>query len=130
MSDKPATETTTETVLSRSQLRGKIFSAKTEKKTVNFMGAEVELRQPGIGQVLEARQAFSDDLKRGTVNMLIKYTYVPGSDEKVFEEADFDAILELPFNADFNNLSSELNKLMGLSIEVSEVALEGAAKSD
>lgn len=98
---------------SRDELRAKIFGTKTDTARVAFNGAEVEIRQPTLGEILSIQNASKDDIATATVDMLIKYTYMPDSDIRVFEFADREALLSLPFNKDLQNLSQTMNRLIG-----------------
>ena len=74
----------------------------------------VEVRQPSIG---ERNEVFSKNLGSGDVNlelilyMAMKQTYVPGTNERVFEPADYDTLKDQPaggFVDQFGNAALEL----------------------
>jgi hypothetical protein len=97
----------------RDQLRTAIFSNNAvATKRIMFFDAEIEIRQPSTGEVLATKD--DDNSQRGLVSILVRYAYVPGTNEKVFEEADADAILALPFGPDMlrvNEAIAELTKI-------------------
>lgn len=120
----------TGTTPTRDQIRGQIFAKKADSKLVEFMGASVEVRQPALGESLSAGELTdSEDKKVQTVQMFIQYVYVPGTNERVFEDTDFDNILALPFGADFRRLIDSLNELMGINAQTLEAKAKVAEKS-
>lgn len=121
-------DTTTETKMSlRDQIRKNVFDAKPEVRAVeDFFGSTVELRQPELGVVLNMRK---DDETSQVARMLIDYTYVPGTDEKVFEEADVDAIQKIPFGPQMKNYIDQMNTLLGVDPVKTEDAIKDATKS-
>lgn len=95
---------------SRNELRKAIFAARPVRtKLVMFYGQQIEIRQPKMGDILAAQA--QDDREQGIINILISYAYVPGTDEKVFEEGDADAIKEMGFGADFTAVSQAFAEL-------------------
>lgn len=116
----------------RDQIRAKILGAKAKVDTTELYGAQVEIRQPSLDVIMDARQAIfngDSDLKTQTIDVLINYVFVPGTTEHVFEEADREALLELPFDNDLNKLSEKINSLMGLNAKVIDQAIEDNSKS-
>lgn len=104
----------------RDNIRAKIFASKDfAEEVVDFFGEKIILRQPSLSQVLEVQN--SEDRKSAVIDTLIKYAYVPdesgkkASAEKVFEEADNDSLLTLPFGADFLRVSNALEKLTNVN---------------
>lgn len=98
----------------RDELRAKIFAAH-ERKFLNvmFMGAEIEIRQPKLGDIINARE--EENRQAALIKTLVTYAFVPGTDEKVFEEADADALLELPFGNDFLEVNKAIEKLTDIN---------------
>lgn len=76
-------------------------------------GIEVELRQPTIGALSRSAMQAEKDKVPPTVRTLIEYCYVPGTDDKVFEDADADVLSDLPTGA----WLSKLNEVVGRLIE-------------
>lgn len=104
----------------RKQLRDKIFTsdrAKPKSETLEFFGADVELRQPTIGRILDLRDAAKEDSKFAAMQMIIEYTYVPGTNERVFDEADLDALLGMPFGEDMTRMHQAIAKLTNINVE-------------
>jgi hypothetical protein len=102
----------------RSEIREALFSNirdKAKSKNVILFGQEIELRQPSLGTILDAQQ--EPDRKKGMVHMLVNYAYVPGTDEHVFEEGDYDDIMQLPFGDDLTRLQTAIGELTGINVE-------------
>ena len=94
----------------RGELRAAIFkSVPQKKKVIEFRGQMIEIRQPKLADILEAQN--EPDRTKGVIDTLIRYAYVPGSEEKVFEEADADSFREMAFGKDFINVNQALEEL-------------------
>ncbi len=102
---------------SRDELRSKIFSH-TERRSqlVTVFGAEIEVRQPTIGVIMEVRE--KGDAIDNMVHMLVNYCFVPGTDVNVFEPGDKDALLAKPWGPDFSDLNKAVADLTGVSLAV------------
>jgi hypothetical protein len=99
----------------REQVRASIFSAKQLRKvTVEFFGAEIEVRQPTLEDIVETASA---DNRSTTINTLIRYAYVPGTDERVFDDTDADSLAKLPFDANFKRVVDALEQLTNISFQ-------------
>lgn len=94
----------------RNDLRTRLFSIKPKTKIITVNGQEIEVRQPPVKAILDS--ADPENRKASIVRMIINYCYVPGTDEKVFEDADFDTILEMPFGSDWMALSTAIDDLV------------------
>lgn len=122
----PQTEPETSAPMSRVDIRNKIFDAKPESLQVEFFGTKIEIRQPTLGVMLEMRRNSIDD---ASVAMLMSYTYVPDTDEKVFETADEEPLRGLPFGPDMQRISQAVNKLLGTDMGGIDTLVEDARKS-
>lgn len=111
MTDQPIT---TEEL--RREIRNKILQAKPEVRQLNLFGADVELRQPPLKEIMEFQQ--SGDTTDAAARMVQRYVFVPGTDMRVFEEADLESILGIPFGKDMQALQEAINDLTGIEIEV------------
>ena len=92
---------------------------KTKTKIVEFFGQEIELRQPSM-EVIMNMQASEGDRAASMANMIINYSYVPGTLERIFEEADAEALTALPFGADVQRIQRAINELTSLDIKAAE----------
>lgn len=99
--------------MSRDSIRTAIFAEKVSRSVVTLdNGAEVEVRDGNVGDMLDAISV--DDVKKRVARLLINSCYVPGTEEKVFEEADFDSLMELPANGVYKKLMDAVNERANL----------------
>jgi len=117
-------------VLTRDQIRAALIGKKHKGNTelVTLFGTEIELRQPTLGTILDARA--EDDEKTRTANVFIDYAYVPGTDERVFEDTDRDTILNWPFNEDLVEVQVVIAKLTGVDLADIMEEIEGDPLED
>jgi len=98
---------------SRDSIRAGVFASRqVKKKVVKFFGCTIEIRQPQLADILQARQEGEKD---GVIGILIDHAYVPGTDQKLFEDTDKAALLQLPFGQDFVDVSSALEELTNVN---------------
>ena len=103
----------------RKAIRSKIFSAQAMKPAsiiTQFNGADIEVRQPTVGTILDFRQAEDGDRKQMMIDMFIRYCFVPGTDEAVFEEGDLADLVQMPFGKDYTNLQEVISKLSNVNL--------------
>jgi hypothetical protein len=101
-----------------SPLRQKIFSSektKRQARTVDFFDTKIEIRQPTLGSLLTAKDLGNS--RDAVVRSLIDCAFDPATGQKVFQESDFEAIKDLPWSKDFENISEVLNELTGLDFK-------------
>jgi hypothetical protein len=114
----------------RNKLRAAIFdkTGTADTQEVEFFGQNLEIRQPPVGEVLDAADSqvagTPDSPKIALIKTLIRYCFVPGSGERVFEEADAENLMQLPWGPDFLRLQEAINKLTGIT----QTAADDAAK--
>ena len=102
---------------SRKELRDKIFTEnKRKSKIIPFFGVDVEVRQPTTGEVLQLRETGRDDPRTAGMLAIISYVYVPGTNEKMFEPADVDSLLDLPFGQDMSLLHRTISELSDIDV--------------
>ncbi len=104
----------------RKALRDRLLGKKHEPKSqlVTLFGEEVEIRQPSLSTMLETRA--DENNQDAVLNMIIRYSYVPGTDEQLFEEADKDTIRNWPFGEDLLEFQQAIAKLTGVDISARE----------
>ena len=109
--------------VSRDTIRTKIFSGKNKHrktKIIDFMGEDVEVRQPTVKQVQElAKEAKKED-SDAVLLSIMEYCYVPGTEDKVFEDADKDELLGLPVGEWLNNLNQAIEEMTGVDVRAAE----------
>lgn len=115
---KPKTQPRTTKPLDRNAIRAQIFgSGKPKTKVIEFFGAEVELRQPTTRRILELRKLDIDNPGRAAAEMIVNYVFVPGTDELVFETADVDNILDMPFGEDMSRMNGAITELTNIDVK-------------
>jgi hypothetical protein len=103
----------------REELRRKIFASKKPKsQKVTFRGEEIEVRQPSVRLVMQMTS--EEDKGVQAVMMLINYAFIPGTDVKVFDPEDVDALIEMPWDEDWTAVNTAIVAMTGINLEVDE----------
>jgi len=109
----------TEAKKSRADLRSRILGEKVRKEIITLPnGDKVEVHEPSVSQML--RTVAIEDTRTRMLRMLVDSCFVPGTNEKVFEDADIDALGELPFGGSYNALIDKVQSFMDISKKVEE----------
>jgi hypothetical protein len=105
----------------RDRLRGKTLGAKKNFKfeIVVIDGEEFEVRQPTLKQRSDLRKRcatmegskFEFDIFEFLTWAVIECTFVPGTDDKVFEASDYDMLGSIPAGGWFDDLSEKASEL-------------------
>lgn len=109
----------------RDRIRGKTLGNKEQFRTreVEVNGETVVVKQPSVGERLE----LFDDIRDENGNLdhtrlltwgVIRLVYVPGEDARVFDDADYDELLEHPTNTWVDTLGETVLEV--LNVEASE----------
>lgn len=104
---------------SRDSLRAEIFSAKyTKPKTINytFNGVDLEWRQPTINAIQTARAEADEDANFMTT-MIIEYSFIEGTNDRIFEEADRESLENMPFGGQWQNTLMKISEALDLNVE-------------
>jgi hypothetical protein len=56
----------------------------------------------------------TDDTRTMVLDTIVKYTYVPNSETRVFDDADFDQLASMPFSEDIQRLQEAVADLTGV----------------
>lgn len=114
--------------MTRKTVRDALLGAKVEfkKEVVKYNGVEVEIRQPSY----EARKEVMDRAKEdGGINPLlflvwavIENTYLKGTDEKIFEDTDYDALVSRPVGGFMDKFGEVAATLMNVNEDIAEKA--------
>lgn len=117
-------EETKDVPMTRDELRAALVGKKhaPERAKVTLFGCKVELQQPTLASILGARDNVSE--KDRTTDVFIKYAYVPGTNELVFEEGDREVILNWPFTNELLDVQKAIMKLTGVDIRDAMQELE------
>lgn len=125
MSEEPEDPTTTSTTtattpsvpaeppkrFSRDQIRSAVLDAKAKDEPLDIFGVTVYLREPQTGTILDAQS--NEDKKVGLMMLITNYVY-DADGNQVFDEADVDALLSVPFGDDMRKLTGAINKFLGV----------------
>jgi hypothetical protein len=112
--------------LTRDQMRDMIFGAEPESEIIDFFNVRLELRQPPMSTMLEARQGAPQN---ALLMMLVNYAYVPGTDEHVFDDGDIEMLKGLPLSPSTQRALEACNKLMGISAPQLDALIQEGSKS-
>jgi len=80
-----------------------------------LFGQEIELRPPSVKDAIEMAESQND--AGVLVDLLIRYAYVPGTNERVFEEGDREIINNWPVGSWIKEFMDKMNKLSNLDLE-------------
>ena len=106
-------------VKTRDSLRGSLMSAKKfRSERVKIFGEQVEIRQPSVGQILDAQDFESQ--KKALINILVNYCFVPGTEEKVFETTDEAGIMAWPVGQWFTDINEAITRLTNIDVAGAE----------
>jgi hypothetical protein len=109
--------------MTRAQIRAVLIGEKHKGKSseIELFGVTIELRQPSLGDILKARE--EEDVQRRTTDVFINYSYVPGTDERVFEDTDHAEILKWPFTKDLIKVQEAIADLTGVDLAEAEAEI-------
>lgn len=97
-------------ITKRDSIRAAVLATHKPKSVLlEIFGTQIELRQPLMKEVMAAQE--DDDRQRSIITILINQGYVPGTDEKVFDDADFEQLANLPFGGDILKIAKGLEQL-------------------
>jgi hypothetical protein len=103
----------------RDALRSAILGERPTSSIVTLdNGMEIEVREGAVGSTLDAVSV--TDLKKRMARMLIEACYVPGTNDKVFEETDFDALMQLPASGTYTKLMNAITARMDLGLRLEQ----------
>lgn len=107
--------------VTKGSLRTIIFSSQNKDKKailVPFYGAEIEIRQPSVGEI--EKLIDKETQRMSFVQVLIDHAYVPGSPEKVFTAADYDELRDLPYSGDMAKVAETITALTNVNLKAAE----------
>lgn len=101
-------------------LRESILSGHTVKREiVDVLGTTVEIHQPTIDQLNKIGKWDAEN-KNVIALLMIAYCYVPGTNEHVFADSDYGAVLELPTGKWVTDFQAAWLRLSGIDIGEAE----------
>lgn len=105
------------TVSARDAIRSKVLSGRPKKTIVKLDdGTEIEVRQGRVGDMLDAIS--TEDPKKRIASLLILSCFVPGTDEKIFDDTDYDTLMNLPSGGIFSQLTDAVSSQNDLDKQV------------
>lgn len=110
-------------MLSRDELRAAIFAAENKKPKsmeITLFGQKVEIRQPTVGEVTKMMDAAGKPNQSAIVSILTTYCYVPGTNEKVFDPADRESLLDMPSGQWLTDLNASIEELTAVNVKEAE----------
>lgn len=101
-------------------LKAAIFSAANKRlksEIIEFFGQKIEIRQGKLSQIFKQMEDDEEDpMKRG-LYVLLNFTFVPGTDLPVFDDADVEQLSDLPFGEDFNKVLEAYGRVTGIDLK-------------
>lgn len=100
--------------------REQIFSDKYAKPTVVefvFHDVQLEWRQPPIESIQRTEDREERENRNFMVQMMIDNSYIPGTDELVFSDADYEDIQKMPLNGEFRKVIAKIASAIGLDVD-------------
>ena len=109
----------TNTKPNRTDVRSKIFSkSKFRTESIEINGIQVDVRQPSLAQIREIGKWDEDE--DALIKLLIKFCYVHGTNDPVFDETDTESLEAMPTGKWMSDFQKAFSKLSGLDVEVAE----------
>ena len=96
---------------SRDDIRTAVLDSKGDTELVSFRGVQIEIRSPALEDLVQYRNASEDDTVMARA--IVQNCWVPGTQERVFDETDIPAIMKLKLNADMRRLNKTLTRILG-----------------
>jgi hypothetical protein len=115
---------------SRDKMRASIFKDENKRpasSVITLFGEQVEIRQPTLAIINKIGRLTVDPKIPGIVRVLIEYCYIPGTDEKVFDQADAEQLASMPTGQWLHDFNREVEKLTGVDVKVAEKNSEETA---
>ena len=103
-------------ILNRAQRRAAFFSDKNTKVApleMSWNGIDFEWRVPKISEIQKAREGGED--RNFMVTLIMDHSFVDG--EKLFDEGDYEDLVNMPFTSDFQKIVTQINGAINLKSE-------------
>lgn len=101
----------------RDALRAALLSSKTFKpksERLHLFGMDVEVKQQTLAEMATLN---TNDDSTAVARMIVRFCYVPGTNDRIFEEGDIPTIQNWPFGEDVVKLQQTIARLQGINIE-------------
>ena len=99
--------------LTRDELRAKVFSSENseyKRLPLHFKGVDLEIKQPTLDQVSQLHSY--ETSKERAIYMLVTLGYIAGSEEHLFDDADFDQLAAQPYGPEHTQLNEIITKYL------------------
>lgn len=103
----------TQVLSTRDSLRASIFSSENsrcKRVPITLNGAELELKQPTIDEVIKLQDR--PEASARVAIILINHAFIPGTEDKVFDDADYDSLAALPYTPELTAIQEVLNTFL------------------
>ena len=110
-------------VMDRNEYRRQLVGnrQKPKRTTIVLFDLDVEVMQPSFRSVVQTNDEHNDAER--AADLIIRYVVIPGTDTRIFEEADIPEILEWPFSEDIVRLNEAITSLTGINIDAAKEAM-------
>ncbi|MGE3487241.1 MAG: hypothetical protein AB7L09_21190 [Nitrospira sp.] len=105
-------------------IREAFLNSKPKSVAVTAFGFKIDVRPPAV-KVILGLPTGEEHRARNLAFQLVHFVYVAGTDEQVFEPADADALIEIPFSEDVRKIVEAINEVTGVGSD----AVAGAEKN-
>ncbi len=100
--------------MTRVEMRKRIFAhQKRDSKIVTLKGVKMEIRQPTLGDILDAQEKESKD---AILDLIISYCYKPGTEERVFEDGDQEGLKQLVLTPEIAAINEAIADMTNVSV--------------
>lgn len=103
--------------LDRKTIRASIFSGKHKPRgiIVDFFGTQIEIRQLRVADMAQLALGMQNE-QEAVIATLVHMAYVPGTEERVFDDADADSLKQLPNGPDMTRVAQALKELVDVNL--------------
>lgn len=109
----------------RDEIRSRFFSTEVASQLVPLKcGLSVEVREPTVEGQLNLTKI--DDPQERMLRMFTQHVYVPGTEDLVFDSADFEQLRKQPAGGDYTAIVSAMNSMMNLAEATKDAAKNSA----
>lgn len=117
MAKGDTTEASAVVGLTKQDIRNRILAAvETKVVPLTIAGVGIEWHQPSIQQVQTIQN--SDDPDRNfMIALLVHYSFVPSTKERIFEDSDYDQLLGLPYGGEIQRAMKKISDALDLGVE-------------
>ena len=105
---------------SRDDARAAIFNTRAIGTPADFNGVPVELVEPSLEVVTKLQNLDPENQRSQTAMMLVNFVHLPDGGGPMFDVADIDALLLLPFNTSMRKLTMAIAEMLGVNPTIAD----------